>query len=461
MWWNDHSSISKKQLDTVYTLNWMGISMPICFLVGASYLMGVFSGLWVRTRVRGVMEAGQRCFNHRFHNPAWLEPLNLRGARISFTTTNAINDMDVLKREDTLQLISRSNYALLYDKNLKMALWCGFYLTSGMVKVARHNHKKHAFYTDRTLPREIQVKSMQLQRNAYDKGHMAPVASVATCVTTSFEASLASNFVLQHKSLNRGIWKRLERISRCYVECDGFSTLDELFVANQRDENLSPLKRRKGWAFSRCLAISTGVLFRKEKNSLDCVIQQNKSILPIPDELYMALWDVHSHQHIAFIIPNDETAAIKSARTKHLNEGQKSRQTISMRKTRIQKLGPIIKHIQNPFEKIDLSDINRFRVTLKELEDRIALSESVIAEKVLSTTIAVRGTGTINNTKHSKRNECILEYKTLPVELFPLQKRRRACKVSFTRAFFGVFLPHERNSIIFREKISCLDKCGE
>ncbi|RNC40296.1 DNA/RNA non-specific endonuclease protein-like [Trypanosoma cruzi] len=211
------------------------------------------------------MGAGQRCLNHRFHNPAWLEPNNFRGSRISFKTTNAINDMAVLKREDTLQLISRSNYALLYDKNLKMALWCGFYLTSGMVKVARHKHKAHAFYTDRTLPREIQVKPMQLQRHAYDKGHMAPLASVATCVTTSFEASLASNFVLQHKSLNRGIWKRLERISRCYVEGDGFSTLDELFVANQYDGNLSPLKRRKGWVFSRCLAVSTGVLFRKEK----------------------------------------------------------------------------------------------------------------------------------------------------------------------------------------------------
>ncbi|KAF5217762.1 hypothetical protein ECC02_009335 [Trypanosoma cruzi] len=460
MWWNNNSSINKRQLDTVYTPNWMVLSMPICFLVGASYFIGVFSGLWVRTRVRRVMGAGQRCLNHRFHNPAWLEPSNLRGARISFKTTNAINGMVVLKREDTLQLISRSNYALLYDKNLKMALWCGFYLTSGMVKVARHNHKTHAFYTDRTLPREFQVKPMQLQRHAYDKGHMAPIASVATCVTTSFEASLASNFVLQHKSLNRGIWKRLERISRCYVEGDGFSTLDELFVANQYDENLSPLKRRKGWVFSKCLAVSTGVLFRKEKNSLDCVFQGNKSIVPIPDELYMALWDVHSHQHIAFIIPNDETAAVKSVRTKHLNEGEKSRQFISMRKAKIQKLAPMIKHIQNTFEKNELSDINRFRVTLKELEDRIALSESVIAEKVLSTSCAVRGTGNINNTKHSKRNECILEYQTLPVELFPLQKRRRACKVSFARAFLGV-LPREHKSIIFREKIICLHKCNE
>ncbi|RNF04317.1 DNA/RNA non-specific endonuclease protein [Trypanosoma conorhini] len=382
-----------------------------------------------------MMETGQRFLACRFHNPAWLEPLNLRGAVMSATTADTMNNISSFKRCDTLELISRSNYALLYDKNLRMALWCGFYLNSRMVRAARLQRKTHVCYTDKTLPKEIQVQSSHMQRRAYDKGHMAPLASVATCVTTAFEASLVSNFVLQHKALNRGIWKRLEHLSRCYVEGYGFSALGELFTANQYDEPLLPLAGRNTWNSSRCLAVSTGVLFRSEKNSLNCLLQQEKQAVPIPDELYMALWDVHSHQHIAFIVPNDETAAIRSLKPKRLHaKGQKGRVS-PVKKTRIRGFAPLHKHIQNPLDKTDLSDINRFRVTLKELEHRIALSERVIAEKLLCIPHGARGIESINATKCLGRKNCVVEYQTPPVELFSLQKRRRAWKMAFTRSF--------------------------
>ncbi|ESL10715.1 DNA/RNA non-specific endonuclease protein [Trypanosoma rangeli SC58] len=409
--------------------------MPVYFLVAGLYFMGIFTGFWIRARLRCMVDAVERSLAFKFHNPAWLEPLNLRGAIMSFASTNNMNNVITFKRCESLELISRSNYALLYDKNLKMALWCGYYLNSQMVKAARHHRKPHVCYTDKTLPKEIRVQLMHMQRHAYDKGHMAPLASVATCSTTSFDASLVSNFVLQHKALNRGIWKRLEHLSRRYVEGHDVSTLDELFTANQYDESSVSLRRRMFWTSSRCLAVSTGALFRKESNSLNCLLQHDKQVVPIPDELYMALWDVHSHQHMAFIIPNDETAAVQSLKPKCLNGERQKRRVSLASKTTIRGLGLPHKHVQNSFRQGNLHEIHRFCVTLKELEDRISLSERVIAEKMLCVPRGTHGTEFIKTTNCLGQQACILRHETPPVELFSLQKRRRACKASLRRHF--------------------------
>ncbi|KEG07059.1 putative DNA/RNA non-specific endonuclease protein-like [Trypanosoma grayi] len=399
-----------------------------------------------------MFDAGRRRWVCKFRNPTWLEPLYLRDARIHVKNADVGQDARAVDRNESLRLLSRNNYALLYDTELRIAIWCGFYLTKEQVKAARRFPRDRVSFTDRTLPKEEQVTPSQMQRCGFDKGHMAPHASVVTCSVSNLEASLLSNFVLQHKVLNRGVWKRLETLSRCYVEGHR-AKASKLLIENSEEDTISlPLEQTGFLKGSRCLAVSTGVLFKKGNESLSHLTLKDKAKrgVPVPDELYMALWDVHSHHRIAFILPNNETSDIPSASIKHLLGRRKfpeSQRMLSHRKENgYKRKRLILPEVNKCLEKAILSDILHFRVTIEELEKRIVASEGVIAESLFCQSPNGRSMCT-SLKRHSGTEQLgVLQRESPLVELFPLQKRRHACRMLFIRILHLKWLRTRRKS---------------
>ncbi|ORC86064.1 putative DNA/RNA non-specific endonuclease protein-like, partial [Trypanosoma theileri] len=411
------------------------------FLATLSYITGVASALWLWPKLKLVIEAGRCFWSYKFRNPTWLEPLHLRNARGALMGIGKFTNISSEENRNTLLLLSRSNYALLYDTKLRMPLWCGFYLTQSQVKAARRYPRFCVCLMDRTLPEEARVTSTEMQRRNFDKGHMVPHASVASCNRSRIESSLLSSFVLQHKCVNRGVWKRLEHLSRSYVMGKSSNDFDKKKKNKKKnDENflfslMNPSKR-KG---PRCLAVSTGVLFSKEKKTLDYLFQteKEKKTILVPDELYLALWDVHSQKHVSFIIPNDETVVTMSTKN-NFSTGKRKR---CLNETSIQVVKEmglqhqkrVLKGIKKTNNESSFFELNRFRVELEELEQRITISEGLIAEKLFpfSTHRKTLYSSREINKANEQRTTLLCEMSR--VELFPLQKRNQALRKKILR----------------------------
>ncbi|KAH9600084.1 DNA/RNA non-specific endonuclease [Trypanosoma melophagium] len=391
-----------------------------------------------------VIETGRCFWNLKIRNPTWLEPLHLREARAAVMGIGKFNTTSGEENRNTLLLLSRCNYALLYDTKLRMPLWCGFYLTRNQVKAARRYPRSCVPLMDRTLPEEARVTSTEMQKKNFEKGHMAPHASVASCNKSRIESSLLSNFVLQHKIVNRGVWKRLEHLSRSYVMGKSSKSFDRIYKNKEKDdENLfSSLMNPRKRDGPRCLAVSTGVLFNKEKKTLDFLFQseKEKKTILVPDELYLALWDVHSQKHVSFIIPNDETVVTISGRNNLSTRGRKrclnkiSTQVVKVMGLHDQKR--ILKKISELNNGTSFFKLNRFRVELEELERRITASESLIEEKLFPFSTHRKIPDSFSEIKEAndKKNDLLCDMSR--VELFPLQKRNQALRKKILRIFY-------------------------
>ncbi|KPA76399.1 DNA/RNA non-specific endonuclease-like protein [Leptomonas pyrrhocoris] len=116
-----------------------------------------------------------------------------------------------------LQVLQRHSFALLYDPITRLSLWCGYHLTSSGAERARRQRRCLTVYADRTLPRSARRVPAEVRRRGYDRGHLAPHASVAWSAQSALEATLLTNILLQRTELNRGVWRWLEAATRAYV----------------------------------------------------------------------------------------------------------------------------------------------------------------------------------------------------------------------------------------------------
>ncbi|GET86980.1 DNA/RNA non-specific endonuclease-like protein [Leishmania tarentolae] len=116
-----------------------------------------------------------------------------------------------------LLCLPRHGFALLYDPVARLPVWCGYYLTRERVDRARRQSRCMTFFTDRSLNKRLRRVPTELRARGHDRGHLAPHASVAASPQAAVEASLLSNVLLQHRQINRGVWRWLEAATRAYV----------------------------------------------------------------------------------------------------------------------------------------------------------------------------------------------------------------------------------------------------
>ena len=99
-------------------------------------------------------------------------------------------------------------YKVLYDQDLKQPLEVSYTV------LCPKGDADRAGMDFRTVPNIITSTSEDYSNNVWDKGHLAPAAAFSCTKEMLRETFLYFNCALQHESLNRGVWNRLEQFER-------------------------------------------------------------------------------------------------------------------------------------------------------------------------------------------------------------------------------------------------------
>jgi len=161
-------------------------------------------------------------------------------------------------------VLDRKGYSLGYSYKHKAPLWVAYIISSGSIGIEMGRYG--SFYPDRDIPEEYRVKLEDYLNIGYDKGHMAPSATIDFSKTANQETFTLSNVVMQEASLNRQAWGKLEDFERSWTKTKG-----KLYVV-------------------------TGPLFPSKPQKINGI--------SIPAKFYKVIYAYNAAKAIGFIFPN-------------------------------------------------------------------------------------------------------------------------------------------------------------
>lgn len=165
---------------------------------------------------------------------------------------------------ETDLVIDRKGYSLGYNYKHKAALWVSYIISEGSVGIDLG--KRGNFYADSEIPEEHRVQPEDHLNTGYDKGHLAPSATIDFSKKANRETYALSNVVLQDEKLNRQAWSTLEKLERSWTKTKG-----KLYVV-------------------------TGPVFTSRPKKVNGIA--------VPSKLYKVIYSYDADKAIGFIFPN-------------------------------------------------------------------------------------------------------------------------------------------------------------
>ena len=116
------------------------------------------------------------------------------------------------------QIIEHIGYTVSYNSSTKNPNWVGYELTAEEVQgvVGREEN-----FTCNPLVKGAQATDEDYKNSGWDRGHMAPAADMKWSKQAMEESFYLTNVSPQNKNLNRGVWKKLEELTRDKAELYG------------------------------------------------------------------------------------------------------------------------------------------------------------------------------------------------------------------------------------------------
>ena len=176
-----------------------------------------------------------------------------------------------LPKATETNIINHSAYSFKYNEHHEQAEWVAYKITKSQLEIVKCERTN-----DFRIDPKVITKSATLADyvgSGFDRGHLAPAAIFKWSKIAMSESFYMSNISPQLPSFNRGIWKRLEYLIRCWA-----LRYDELFVV-------------------------TGPLLKP--NILYKSIGENK--ITVPNFYFKAIIDKRNQKGIAFLIPNKKS----------------------------------------------------------------------------------------------------------------------------------------------------------
>jgi endonuclease G len=161
--------------------------------------------------------------------------------------------------------LCREGYAVGYSTEKKIPDWVSYYITAN--EVARKFERSNDFRPDMELPIDQQAQLADYRGSGYDRGHMAPSATMDATQNRMSESFLLTNMTPQLPEFNRQGWKLLEHFIRELVA--------------KRGE----------------LVIITGVICAKPYTTIG-------NGVVVPDYFYKIIFDPVKIEAMAFLVPH-------------------------------------------------------------------------------------------------------------------------------------------------------------
>ncbi len=163
------------------------------------------------------------------------------------------------------QVLCRTGYAVGYNYQTKNADWVAYHITKESVNA--QFKRSNRFKADAELPQYAQSTLADYSKSGYDRGHLAPSATMDFTQNSMLESFLMSNMSPQLPGFNRNGWRILEEHVRD--------------LANEYNE----------------LYVVTGPIYNGNESSIgDGVV--------IPSAFYKVVLDPYYNDAIAFIVPH-------------------------------------------------------------------------------------------------------------------------------------------------------------
>lgn len=111
-------------------------------------------------------------------------------------------------------MVAHVGYSFLYNEEHEQASWVAYELTREETNsvVKRTNRFKPDPWVSTST-----AHNSDYARSGYDKGHLAPAADMGWSATAMDQSFYFSNMSPQEPGFNRGIWKKLEELTRSWA----------------------------------------------------------------------------------------------------------------------------------------------------------------------------------------------------------------------------------------------------
>ncbi|WCP67901.1 DNA/RNA non-specific endonuclease [Vibrio tubiashii] len=179
-----------------------------------------------------------------------------------------------LPSEQPDQVLCRDGYAVGYNFQTKNADWVAYHITAESVNASFK--RSNSFKEDSELPDYARSTLADYSGSGYDRGHLAPSATMDFSQDSMKQSFLMSNMSPQLPGFNRVGWRILEEHVRD--------------LANEYNE----------------LYVVTGPIYQGNENTIG-----NNVI--IPSAFYKVILDPAFNEAIAFIVPHRDVSSIELA----------------------------------------------------------------------------------------------------------------------------------------------------
>ncbi|MDY0095326.1 MAG: DNA/RNA non-specific endonuclease [Candidatus Vecturithrix sp.] len=169
-------------------------------------------------------------------------------------------------------VLDRQGFSLGYSYIHKSALWVSYIISEGSVNL--NLGSRGNFSVDHDIPPKYRVQPEEHVNTGYDKGHLAPSATIDFSFKANRETYLLSNVVFQDPKLNRQAWSKVEDLERKWAKTKG-----KLYVV-------------------------TGPLYPPQPEKINDI--------PVPSKFYKVIYAYKADKAIGFLFPNKavETAQV-------------------------------------------------------------------------------------------------------------------------------------------------------
>lgn len=125
-----------------------------------------------------------------------------------------------------IKIINKGIYSVIYSQKYKNPINVTYKLYKPKHKIKRLNKN---FYNESGV---ITASDLDFKFNRWDKGHMCPAANFNNTKENLNLTFSYINCAVQHKNLNRGVWKELEIKERELANNDSIKVIIDVIINN-------------------------------------------------------------------------------------------------------------------------------------------------------------------------------------------------------------------------------------